>query len=160
MNRILFLFFLTVIACTANKKNESGKISLEDIALTDLAGKSIDLSHYKGKTVFINFWATWCRPCLQEMPTIALAQDKFKSETTVFLFASNENLDQITKFKQKQSFEFQYVHLENMEELGIQALPTTFIFDAAGNLKFSEAGYRNWVDEESIQLITNINKAR
>jgi len=160
MSRILFLLCIAITACTPNKKNDSGKIELEDISLTDLSGKSIDLSQYKGKTVFINFWATWCRPCLQEMPTIAIAQDKLKAEPVVFLFASNESLDQINKFKQKQTFEFQYVHLANMEALGIQALPTTFIFDAEGNLKFSEAGYRNWNDNASLKLITDINKTQ
>ncbi|MBK7651800.1 MAG: redoxin domain-containing protein [Flammeovirgaceae bacterium] len=68
MNRILFLLCIAFAACTSDKKSDSERISLEDISLTDLSGKAIDLSQYKGKTVFINFWATWCRPCLQEMP--------------------------------------------------------------------------------------------
>lgn len=153
MNRILFLLCIAFAACTSDKKGDSERISLEDISLTDLSGKAIDLSQYKGKTVFINFWATWCRPCLQEMPAIALAMSEFKDQPIVFLFASNESPEQIEKFKHKQPFKFEYVHAANLEALNIQALPTTFIFNAQGELRYDAAGFREWNDEENRALI-------
>jgi thiol-disulfide isomerase/thioredoxin len=156
MKRIIFLLCIAFAACTPGKKSDSDKIGMEDIALTDLSGMAIDLSQYKGKTVFINFWATWCRPCLQEMPTIALAMAEFKDQPIVFLFASNESLEQIEKFAKKQSFEFEYVHSTNLEALNIQALPTTFIFNGQGELRFAAAGYREWNDEASHTLIKSI----
>ncbi|MBP9925575.1 MAG: TlpA family protein disulfide reductase [Cyclobacteriaceae bacterium] len=156
MNRILFLLCIAFAACTPGKKNDPERISIEDISLTDLSGKAIDLSQYKGKTVFINFWATWCGPCLQEMPTIALTMTEFKDQPIVFLFASNESLDQIEKFRNKQPFKFEYVHSNNLEALNIQALPTTFIFNAQGELRFDAAGFREWNDEANHALIKSI----
>ncbi len=139
---------------TSDKKSDSN--NWDAIVLTDLSGNTFDLDSYKGKTVFINFWATWCKPCIQEMPTLAIAQEKFKNENIVFLYASNEEPEQIEKFQKKHPYDFHYVRVENLEELNIQALPTTYIFNADGKLKFSEAGLRIWDSTENIELISNI----
>ncbi len=155
MIRHFLLLLLLVLGCTPSR-NESGKIELDDLKLTDLSGEPVDLKQYKDKAILVNVWATWCRPCLQEMPTLAGAQVTFQDDPIVFLYASNETLKQIDGFKKRQKFDFNYVHLNNQEELGVMALPTTFIFDKHGDLKFSEAGYRNWVTEESTQKISTI----
>jgi thiol-disulfide isomerase/thioredoxin len=151
---IFFLIGLLTQCSTSDKKSDSN--DRDDIVLTDLSGKTLDLDSHKGKVVFINFWATWCKPCIQEMPTLAIAQEKFKNENIVFLFASNEEPDQIEKFQKKHPYNFQYVRVENLEALNIQALPTTYIFDSEGKLKFSEAGLRAWDSVENIELISNI----
>ncbi len=155
MYRILFLAVMFV-GCSPGRESKIKLINPEDIVLTDLKGQSINLSDYKEKTIFVNFWATWCRPCLQEMPTLANAQNKLKNESIVFLFASNESLDQIVRFEKKQGYGFLYAHLGNMEELNILALPTTYIFNKNGELRFSEPGFRTWDSPENIQLITQI----
>jgi thiol-disulfide isomerase/thioredoxin len=157
MKQVFFLSILIVVGCGSVNTTDQ-KVTLDAIQLTDLSGKAVDLSQFKGKAMLINFWATWCKPCLQEMPSLAVTQNKLKDEPIVFLFASNETLEQITRFKDKQKFEFSYFQLGNMEALNIQALPTTFIFDSAGELKFSEAGFRDWSSPESIQVITNVIK--
>lgn len=79
-----------------------------------------------------------------------------KGKDVVFLLASNEELDQITRFSKKHDYDFRYVQLNNMEELKIPALPTTFIFDADGILKFSETGSRMWDEPTNLELITKI----
>lgn len=144
-------------ACQARVKEEA-TVQLEDVKLTDLSGKPIDFSQMKDKAILINFWATWCRPCLQEMPLLANAQRQMQDEPIVFLFASNETPERILAFKEKQQFDFQYVQVANLEALNVLALPTTFIFDRDGNLKFSEAGYRQWDSSESLQLLANMIK--
>ena len=101
----------------------------------------------------MNFWATWCRPCLEEMPSIEKVKQELEGGNVEFLFASDEEPDQINSFKKKKNFNFRYVRVKNLESLNIQALPTTFIFDEEGNLIFSEAGYRDWSLEENKSLI-------
>ena len=113
------------------------------------------MDDFKNKTVFINFWATWCKPCIQEMPTIAKAQEVLKDKNVVFLFPSNESVDLIEGFKERKSFDFNYVQSKNLEALNIVALPTTFIFNPKGELIFSEAGFRDWSTEENLALITH-----
>ena len=159
--KLALVLLSVLLSCSGKSGNESAHEQIavsetQKVKLKDLNGQSIDLGQYKGKTIFINFWATWCKPCIQEMPTINNAQSLFKNEDVVFLFASNEEIDQIKKFSKKHSYNFSYVKLENMEELKIQALPTTFIFDSEGKLKFSETGFRMWDEPANINLITKI----
>jgi thiol-disulfide isomerase/thioredoxin len=149
MKVISVLFLLVLLGCSSNIDRDLYKVQLKE-----LSGSPIDLSQYDGRTVFINFWATWCKPCIQEMPTIDEAQKL--SQDVVFLIASNEDPDQIEKFIKRHDYNFHYVHLENMEALKIQALPTTFIFNSEGELKFSETGFRMWNDPANIELINSI----
>jgi len=148
-NTILYTTFFAVLGCAGKNDREINKVKLKE-----LDGTPVDLSEYDGKTVFINFWATWCKPCIQEMPTIAEAQ-KLKGDV-VFLLASDEELSQIERFKKRHNYDFHYVHLENTEALKIPALPTTFIYNPEGKLKFSETGLRMWDDPANIELINSI----
>ncbi|HCZ37694.1 MAG TPA: thiol:disulfide interchange protein [Cytophagales bacterium] len=154
MIRFTFLFLIILAGCSSSRKET--ELRLEDIRLTDLEGNAVDVSQFKDKTVLVNFWATWCKPCLQEMPSLAATQNRFKDQPIVFLFASSETTEQINRFKNKQKFEFNYLHLGNLEALNIQAFPTTFIFDQTGELKFSEIGFRDWTSPASIEIISNI----
>ena len=161
IRKLFFIILITLTGCARGNKDQSvpSATSTDDIKkvkLTNLNDREIDLDQFKGKTVFINFWATWCKPCLQEMPSIESAQAELKDQNVVFLLASNEEVNQIETFIKKHNYTFQYVHLENMEELGIQALPTTYIFNSEGKLKFSESGSRNWNDPASLDLINKI----
>jgi thiol-disulfide isomerase/thioredoxin len=160
VTQIISLILVVLLGCTKSNQSDSQnpKDLMSSIKLTELSGDPLDLTTYKGKTVFINFWATWCKPCIQEMPTLVNAQEKFKNEKIVFLFASNEDVEQIEKFKLKHTFNFHYVQVENLEELNIQALPTTYIFDSDGKLKFSEAGLRAWDSVENMDMISKIIK--
>ncbi len=161
--KILIVFIIGIVSCKGKLNNlpaTSDKFDMGKLQLTDLSGKSIDLQPYLGKTVFINFWATWCKPCIQEMPSIQKAQEILKNEKIVFLFASDESAEQIVDFKSQYSYNFNYVSVQNMPELNIMALPTTFIFNPAGKLVFNESGSRQWDDKNSIDLIQSIIQSK
>lgn len=128
----------------------------ERIRLTDLKGQSINLAEHKGKTIFLNFWATWCKPCISEMPSIEAAQKMLKTENIVFLFASNESAEDIQQFISNNDYNFNYVCVENLEEMNVSALPTTFIFNHNGDLVFSEAGFREWNEKDNIDLLKKL----
>ncbi|WP_315820285.1 TlpA disulfide reductase family protein [Paraflavitalea speifideaquila] len=128
--------------------------------MTDLEGRSIDLAQYKGKTLFLNFWATWCKPCLREIPSIQQAQQILQNEPVAFLFASDETLEQIKEFKSDGNDAFNYVRVENAAELNIMSLPTTFIYNPAGKLIYSEMGFRKWDEQKQIDLIRTITTSK
>jgi len=151
MKHKILVLVLLLSACHGNRDSDLTKIKLKE-----LNGQHIDLMMYEGKTLFINFWATWCKPCIQEMPTIEKLQEILNDEQIVFLLASNEDIDQIEKFRRRHSYNFHYVLLENMEALNIQALPTTFVFNPHGELMFSETGFRIWDSPENIDLVKKI----
>jgi len=156
---VFYLFVFSLMSCTTDTKKQTAAApttGIANIKLKEINGKSIDVGEYKGKTVFINVWATWCKPCIIEMPTIESVQKKLVNANIVFLLASNEEPEQIKNFSKKHAFKFHYVYLENMEAMKIQALPTTLIFNPEGKLQFSEAGFRKWDDADNIELITKI----
>jgi len=157
MIRSLFFIFLIVLAgCSSQKPEEQSAIVASQINLTDLQGNEVDLTEFQGKTIFVNFWATWCRPCIQEMPGIAALQTQLAGKNIEFFFASDEEVDKIQKFKESRKMDLNFVRIENPESLGIQALPTTFIFDGEGNMVFTEVGFRKWDDPATIEMVTNL----
>lgn len=154
---LLFIF----TACQSGPRNSAPasnqpQRTSAEVQLKDLGNQPINLEKYKGKTVFLNFWATWCKPCIAEMPFIQNAQQQLQNEDVVFILASAEDPTEIALFKQARGYNFNYMRVENSEALGVVALPTTFIYDAKGKLVFSEAGVRKWDDQDNIALVRNI----
>jgi len=163
--RLFFLFLLGTVACNNTAKqpstsNSSSQISIAKIKLMDLNGQPVDLTKYKGKTIFLNFWATWCKPCREEMPSIQEAMEILKDESIAFFFASDESEEDVKEFERTNKFNFNYVRTESLAVLNIMGLPTTFIFDADGEPVFSEMGYRKWDDKANIELIKNISSSK
>jgi thiol-disulfide isomerase/thioredoxin len=160
---IAVLLLIGSIGCTNAKKekpNPSAEVvrQIDKIRLTDLNGQSHSLKQYLGKTIFINFWATWCKPCIQEMPFIKEMQNILQNENIIFLMASNESAERIKEFSDGHDYKFNYVRIENSEEMNVQALPTTFIFNPEGNLVFSETGIRKWNEKNNIDMILKFAK--
>lgn len=154
-----------IIICGCQEANkgkpvaaEANSMVISKIKLRDANEQPVNLNNYNGKTVFINFWATWCKPCTEEMPSIEKAQSILQNEEVVFLLASAETAAETQDFRANHSYQFNYVRIENLEELNIQALPTTFIFNPKGNLVFSEMGSRNWADSNNINMLLKIAK--
>ena len=154
-----------VASCKGKENNKVEQVilnrpasELDKIKLTNLDNSAVDLKQYKGKTIFINFWATWCKPCIEEMPTIKKAMDLFKDEKIEFLFASDESAEEIQAFESGHNYGFYFTRAGNIDHLNIIGLPTTFIFDKEGKQVFSEMGYRKWDDKTNIDLLLKIIK--
>lgn len=116
-----------------------------DFTLTDQYGKEHKLSDYKGKTVFLNFWATWCGPCRSEMPEIQALYEKYgeNSGDLVVLGVAGPNqgregsVESIKKFLSDNGYSFPVVMDESgrvFMDYGIRAFPTTFMIDKEGNI--------------------------
>ena len=163
--KILALSFIVISSC-AEPAKEKQKESIQEkkttavVKLVDLDDQPVNIDQFKGKTVFVNFWATWCKPCILEMPSIDSAQKLLNEKNVVFLLASNETSDLINEFKKEHNPDLNYVRVLNLEELAIEALPTTYIFNPRGELAFSETGYRKWNDQDNIKMIVRINNQK
>lgn len=162
MKKIIYFFvsLLVLSACGSPDNSESAntennlveqqeEVSPQTLSLTDLEGNPIKLSDLKGKAVFLNLWATWCRPCLMEMPAIEKAYQELKDEGYVFLAASYEDTEKISEFASKQDFTFPFVHLQtDMQALGVQSIPTTYIYNEDGAVVARIIGTREWDSPE------------
>jgi thiol-disulfide isomerase/thioredoxin len=158
---VIFLF----CACTAKAQSEdasgtakafdeaglrllSSKVSPRDFSLSLLEGETRSLSSYKGKVVFLNFWATWCGPCRVEMPSMEALYNKF-SDKGLEILAVNSGEDQATvrSFLKNEGFSFSaLLDLDRRvsANYGIQAIPTTFLIDRDGMIILRLVGSIDW----------------
>lgn len=114
-------------------------------------GKADLLSNYKGKTVFISLWATWCGPCLAEMPSVQNLYNEMKDDV-VFLVISNEDLPTVSGFANSGKFNMPFISAEGEvpPSFVTDVIPTTFIIDKSGKIVVKHVGASQW-DDESVK---------
>ncbi|MFT5884812.1 MAG: thiol-disulfide isomerase/thioredoxin [Arcticibacterium sp.] len=125
-----------------------------DWLLRDMGGHTINLKDYKGKKIIINFWATWCPPCIAEMPSMQALYDDF-GEETIFFFVTNDDKSAVEKFIKKHDYDFPiYQSLgQRPKALEGNSLPTTFLIDNNGGVLIHKVGSANWNSENVRALL-------
>jgi thiol-disulfide isomerase/thioredoxin len=154
----LFISFILLLNCGEVSKSDQKFISNEEISMYfDLDGNDVKISDYKGKRVLINFWATWCTPCLIEMPSMENAQEALKDENYVFLFATTDDIDKIKNFEKNNSYNFKFLKYNGtLDKLNIYALPATFIYNSKGEMVKRIDGVTEWDAEEMLAQLRDI----
>jgi peroxiredoxin len=140
-----------------------------DFVLEDLEGKKVSLKDYRGKVVVVDFWATWCNPCLQSFPGMKMALTNYKPDPEVaFLFINTwEKGDDIKKNTIRFILENQYpfrvlLDLKNevVSAFKVQGIPTKFVIDKKGNIRFTSVGFGGNVEELVNELSMMIEMAK
>jgi len=104
------------------------EIKLENLSLKDLTGNSVKISDYGGdKHVLVNFWATWCKPCIEEFPVLSDVQ-KIVNDEFEFIVISDEENEKIKQFANKENYKFTYLKTDKLP-LGINSLPQTYVLN-------------------------------
>ncbi len=139
---LLFMLFLLFAAGTLTAKDAP------DFKLTSLDGKEVSLSDYKGKVILVNFWATWCPPCLAEMPDLNKLYVNYKDKGLQILGLSISSRARDIPKKVKQSGVTYPILLESEPVAakfgGFGAIPQTFIIDKNGKIVHSITGARSY----------------
>jgi thiol-disulfide isomerase/thioredoxin len=146
------------LGCNTGITNNKNVSDLEYLQLktsfVDLYENNLDLSVYKGKRIVINYWATWCGPCIKEMPSIKRAEEILEDYGYTFLLVSDETISEISNFKNYSNFDFNFLKsIESYETLGIYSLPTSYIFDENGKIIETIVGAIEWDSEEMINKL-------
>ncbi|NQD71125.1 TlpA family protein disulfide reductase [Sphingobacterium shayense] len=128
-----------------------------DLRFKDQNGKTISLNSLKGKVVFINLWATWCPPCIHEMPSINKLRETFKdNQDLVFLMVDMDGkIEKAKAFMKRKKFDLP-VHILDSEipaELFTGSIPTTIIVDKHNNVVGRQIGGADYSSQEVIDLI-------
>jgi len=126
----------------------SKKVSPRDFSLSLLEGETKRLSSYKGKVVFLNFWATWCGPCRVEMPSIEAIYNKYSDKGLEMLAVNcSEDKATVSSFMKNEGFTFPaLLDLDGRVSLnyGVQSIPTTFLIDRDGMIILRLVGSIDW----------------
>lgn len=133
------------------------KLALPEGNLTLLDGKLIDLKSFAGKVIIFNFWASWCTPCIEEVPSL-VSLVKEDPNIVIIAVSGDQNKDDITAFlKSFPGFNKPpiYVVQENakvlMDQFKVDKLPESFIFNPKGEMVKKISGTINWHTPDSIE---------
>ncbi|WP_143962242.1 TlpA family protein disulfide reductase [Litoribacter populi] len=127
--------------------------------LTDMEGNVVDLKDFKGKTLFINLWATWCPPCRAEMPHIAELYKKVnhKEDIAFLMIALDDDFQKSKNFLAKKTWKFPVYHASHglNGSLQSQSIPTTLVVNPAGEIVFYHEGMSNFNTKDFEEFLLN-----
>ena len=130
------------------------------LQFSDLENNIFTIQNFKGKNLFINYWATWCNPCLAEMPYMAELYENYKDEEDIiFLYLSREKLEIIKNYIPKDESLQQlpiYKIITDDEFFATSGIPTTFIVNSDGEVIVKDLGSAFWNDESVFKFIDNL----
>lgn len=130
------------------------------LRLPDADDKSVDLAHYRGKVVLVNFWATWCPPCRKEFPSLGRVRKLFKpTEFEVLAVNVGEDPDSVFSFTGIADFPVLFDRdSKTMAGWPVKGLPTTLLVDRQGRLAYRATGGREFDDPDIVAAIKQLLK--
>lgn len=145
--------------------NASGEADLvhgtplsSDFLLTDLDGQEMAFSELRGKTVFVNLWATWCGPCRAEMPSIASLYARTDSESVAFVMITRDDpakQREVRQYLESNGFDFPVYWAKTRlpAELKSSAIPATFVLSPQGKVIYKHVGIANYDTDAFRQML-------
>jgi thiol-disulfide isomerase/thioredoxin len=143
----------------AEIKSWSGKVTPR-LARADLDGRKVDLRDFRGRVVVVNFWATWCYPCKEELPSLQRLRSKLAGRRFEVLTVNfGEFPQKITQYLERENISLP-VLLDTQKDAArdwkVGGLPMTFLVDAKGRVRYWVFGERDWSEGESLKLVEKL----
>jgi thiol-disulfide isomerase/thioredoxin len=132
------------------------------LALETMEGRPYDAASLKGKTVFLNYWATWCGPCRAEMPSIERLHVKARDLGVVFLLVSDEKPDKISEYLRKSALSVPVFRATASRPAAYKTsgIPATFILSADGRIAFRHVGAARWDDDKTLAFLRGLSPGK
>lgn len=125
--------------------------------LVNSEGKPLDFRSQRGKVVLVNFWATWCPPCVAEMPSMQELYEDY-GDRVEFMFVARDDKEKVESFVLKKDYTFP-VYFERSSppsELRSNSLPTTYLIDRSGSIRVQKVGAADWNSSRVRELIETL----
>ncbi len=153
------VFVQQLISFSPSEKAETEREILQDYNwdLMQLNGDVANFSQSKGKIIIVNFWATWCPPCVAEMPSFQKLYDDYGSQVD-FYFITSEKPEKVEKFMQRNKYALP-IFLQTAEapkQLESSVLPTTYLISKSGEIIIDEEGAANWNSDKMRALLDTL----
>ena len=158
MKHLLMTIAASLLALSVNAGELSGPAP--DVTLKSTDGKNIRLADLKGNVVMVNFWASWCGPCRQEMPLLEKMYNDYKDAGFVLLGVNvDAEAEDRDKFLKETTVTFPILDDSDntaTEEFGVEAMPSSYFVDKDGNLAYLHKGYKPGEEDDYIAQIKKL----
>ncbi len=125
--------------------------------MTALDGRETTLGEHRGKVVFVNVWATWCGPCVNEMPGIQALYDSARKEGVAFVLVSEEKSEVVKTFVEQEKYSFPVFTSENLpDKFKTQGIPATFVVNRQGAIVHKHVGSADWNTESCRKFLRSL----
>ena len=169
MMALLFLISLAILRSNSLHQDLShDHASLTDrkffpnLVMVDESGETTQLSQFKGKVTLVSFWATWCPPCIEELPYFSILAHKFPDDLKIVAINQDQDPDvkpTIDRLWEKYRIPFKtYYDPEGKlaKQVRIEVLPTNYLLDRQGKLVFIGLGSYDWKSEKALKLVETL----
>ncbi len=161
---LLPMLTLAMPAAVAAEFREMGRAAPPPLVLKDSKGASHGLAAYKGKVVLVNFWATWCPPCRDEMPSMQRLKERMDGRPFVMLGVnSGETLDELNEFLELVKVDFPILldpESAATRQWKVFGLPTSFLVDREGKVRYALTGPAEWDGDEVMAVIEEMMREK
>ena len=142
-------------------KVEEDKSADYNFLLTDINGNEVSFTQFKNQTVFLNFWATWCPPCIAEMPDIDDLYQKKGSEVSFVMISLDENRIKAKEFVERKGYHLPIYFLKTglPKAYSTSSIPTTYVISPDGKLVVENHGMAKYNTESFIDLLDELNQS-
>ncbi len=172
INKFLFIF-LVLVSLTVSADRQQPELSFNltpvknvipasDFELLNMDDEKVKFSKYRGKVVLLNFWATWCPPCIRELPSMEKLHQQVSAEDfKVIAVNQMEDVDQVFSFTGQLDLDLTFEVLfdttsEVSQAYAVRGLPTTYLIDKQGNIRYRAVGGREFNHPEVIKIINKL----
>jgi thiol-disulfide isomerase/thioredoxin len=159
------LAWVCAVAVPAGRADEARFVPWKDVktpplALRDLAGRQHALADYRGKVVLVNFWATWCEPCREEMPSMQRLKQRFAGERFAVLAVNYGEADtRASEFLKRSSLDLT-VLLDPSQDASrawrVRVLPASFLVGPDGRARYAVIGEIDWMSRAAIETVRRL----
>jgi len=163
LSTLFFVLLLTVAACAQGQPqlSDAQKEAILTAQFKTLDGKTVSLADFKGKVVILDFWETWCGPCLRFMPTLAKAQQNYAKDFVVLAVSPgwSDSPDEVKQFVSEKNYGFTHVFGKSLAtQLNIAGIPYKVYIAADGTVIKAQMGISNSPDRDYQGVVEVIEK--
>ncbi len=152
----LVLTVLVVIAFFYKRYHVPPHVDIPSIAVSDLRGQAVSLEAYNGRPLFLSFFATWCGPCMREMPELAALHDTLYDKNLTIICISDDPVEKLQTLQAIYGDRLIFLHAASLHDIGIYTYPTNYIYDASGKKVYDQVNPDNWTDPALIKNIRQL----
>lgn len=137
---------------------EEERFASYEFVLEDINGQRVHFTDFKQKTVFVNFWATWCPPCIAEMPDIHNLYEETGKEVSFVMISVDQDENKAKKFIKDKEFDFPIYFLRSGLPKGYNthSIPTTYLIDKNGKIRVENSGMAKYNTSSFKELLSTI----